>query len=258
MTSSPWIGLPRCAGQLAQVVEALQCLEPVFDALVDSVIFLKDSEARYLFVNKTFMDRCMVRSKEHFYGRLAQDIFPRRFGIAYTEQDRAVLASGEEITNQLELHFYAGRCSGWCLTHKYCIVEEGRRVALMGISRDLKAPEQDHPAYERIAVAAAHIQANYSQNLQLRSLAQIANMSVAQLERYFKIIFNLSPRQLLLKARLDAARRLLPSGLNLTEIAAQCGYADHSAFSRQFKALVGISPRSYRAAIKGPEKVVGG
>ncbi|WP_051849426.1 AraC family transcriptional regulator [Thiomonas sp. FB-Cd] len=249
MNTSSWTGLPR-DGKLEQVVIAVNCLEPVFDALVDAVIFLKDAEARYLFVNKTFMDRCMVRSKDHVYGRLAQDIFPQRFGAAYTTQDRAVLASGDEITNQLELHFYTGRRSGWCLTSKYCIVEEGRRVALMGISRDLKAPEQNHPAYERVAAVAAHIQQHYAHSLQLHSLATMANMSIAQLERYFKIIFNLSPRQLLLKARLEAARKLLPGELNLTQIASQCGYADHSAFSRQFKTLIGISPRSYRASLR--------
>lgn len=248
MNASPWGGLPR-TGKVEQLAEAVRCLEPVFDALVDAVFFLKDAEGRYLFVNKTLMDRCMVRNKEHFYGRLAQDIFPQRFGLAYTTQDRAVLASGDEITDQLELHFYTGRRSGWCLTSKYCVADGGRRVALVGISRDLKAPEQDHPAYERVAAVANHIQVNYARNLELRSLAAMANMSVAQLERYFKTIFNLSPRQLLLKTRLEMARKLLPGSLNLTEIAAHCGYADHSAFSRQFKTLVGISPRNYRASL---------
>lgn len=249
MNASPWGGLPR-TGKLEQLVVAVKCLEPVFDALDDIVFFLKDAEARYLFVNKTLMDRCMFRSKESFYGKLAQDIFPQRFGIAYTSQDHAVLGLGGEITNQLELHFYSGRRSGWCLTSKYCIVNGGQTVALIGISRDLKAPEQDHPAYERVAAVAEHIQNNYAKSLELHSLASMAKMSVAQLERYFKVIFNLSPRQLLLKARLDAARRLLPGNSNLAEIAAHCGYADHSAFSRQFKILVGISPRSYRASLK--------
>lgn len=241
--------LPRC-GKLEPLLDALACLEPVFDAQLDAVIFLKDADARYLFVNRTFVDRCMVPGKAFVRGKLAQDLFPSRFGVAYTAQDRAVLAAGGEITDQLELHFYAGRRAGWCLTHKYCIVDEGRPVALMGISRDLGAPEHDHPAYERVAEVAAHVQRHCAQNLNLRELAASARMSVAQLERYFKAIFKLSPRQLLLKARLDAACRLLAGELKLSDVAAQCGYADHSAFSRQFKARVGLSPRSYRAALR--------
>ncbi|OIQ80349.1 HTH-type transcriptional regulator CdhR [mine drainage metagenome] len=246
--SAPLGAAPR-SGKLEHVLAALACLEPVFDAQVDAVIFLKDADARYLFVNHTFVDRCMVPDKDFVRGKLAQDLFPSRFGVAYTAQDRAVLASGDEIVDQLELHFYAGRRSGWCLTHKYRIVDDGRPVALMGISRDLGAPEHDHPAYERIAFVAAHIQRHCAQSLELRELAATARMSVAQLERHFKAIFKLSPRQLLLKARLDAACRLLAGDLSVTEIAAQCGYADHSAFSRQFKARVGLTPRSYRAAL---------
>jgi AraC-like DNA-binding protein len=37
------------------------------------------------------------------------------------------------------------------------------------------------------------------------------------------------------------------SDRNVAEIAQDCGYADHSAFSRQFRAVVGLSPMEYRA-----------
>jgi AraC-like DNA-binding protein len=76
----------------------------------------------------------------------------------------------------------------------------------------------------------------------------MANMSIAQLERYFHKVFHLTPRQVLLKTRLDAATALLVSNDNkVTDVAALCGYTDHSAFTRQFKATVGITPTEYRA-----------
>jgi AraC-like DNA-binding protein len=50
------------------------------------------------------------------------------------------------------------------------------------------------------------------------------------------------------KARLDTATQLLGGTLPITEIALRCGYADHSAFSRQFRALTGLSPSTYRNA----------
>jgi AraC-like DNA-binding protein len=36
----------------------------------------------------------------------------------------------------------------------------------------------------------------------------------------------------------------------VTEIAIACGYHDHSAFTRQFKATVGMTPSEYRAMQK--------
>jgi len=76
-------------------------------------------------------------------------------------------------------------------------------------------------------------------------------MSVAQLERYCKRIFHLTPRQMIHKVRLEHAHRLLQTDTPITEIALQCGYTDHSAFSRQFKTLTGVSPRQYRQATQG-------
>lgn len=40
------------------------------------------------------------------------------------------------------------------------------------------------------------------------------------------------------------------AGHSIAEIAYACGYTDHSAFSRQFKAHAGMSPVQYRAACR--------
>ncbi len=81
-------------------------------------------------------------------------------------------------------------------------------------------------------------------------LAAMANMSIAQLERYFRKVFHLTPRQVPLKTRLDAATALLVTHEKVTDLAALCGYTDHSAFTRQFKATVGLTPTEYRALLR--------
>jgi len=53
------------------------------------------------------------------------------------------------------------------------------------------------------------------------------------------------------KVRLEHARRLLHTELPITEVALQCGYTDHSAFTRQFKSSTGFTPRQYRQATQG-------
>jgi len=222
-------------------------LEPVFDALPDVVFFVKDADARYALVNRTLASRCGFKDKAALLGKTAEDVFPRRFGRIYTAQDEGVIHVGNQMTDQLELHLYPGRQPGWCLTSKQPLRDAaGKVVGLAGISRDLKADESSHPAYSRLAAVVQFIQDNYVQPLNLKQLAVMADMSVAQLERYFHKVFHLTPRQVLLKTRLDAATALLLSHDKVTDVAALCGYTDHSAFTRQFKATVGVTPTEYR------------
>ncbi|SAK46973.1 AraC family transcriptional regulator [Caballeronia arationis] len=233
-------------------------LEPVFDAMPDVVFFVKDEEARYAMVNRTLARRCGQKDKRALIGKTAEDVFPRRFGRIYTAQDKAIIAQGNQLIDQLELHLYAGREPGWCMTCKQPLHDaSGKVVGLAGISRDLQAAEGTHPAYSRLAAVVQHIQENFVQPLTMRELASMANMSIAQLERYFHKVFHLTPRQVLLKTRLDAATALLVTHDKVTDVAALCGYTDHSAFTRQFKATVGITPTEYRALLHAgavPEK----
>jgi AraC-like DNA-binding protein len=240
---------------MQQMVAHFSLLEPLFDAMPDVVFFVKDNEARYLIVNTTLAMRCGLKKKEALLGKTAEDVFPARFGEVYTAQDANVVRSQSRLVDQLELHPYPGRRPGWCLTSKVPLHDaQGRILGVAGISRDLRAAEDTHPAYRRLAVAAKHIQENYAQPLKLADLATLIDMSVAQMERYFDKIFHLTPRQLLLKTRLDAASRLLATEDSITGVATQCGYNDHSAFTRQFKATVGITPSQYRALLRAPER----
>nr|WP_229459522.1 PAS domain-containing protein [Massilia cavernae] len=48
-------------------------------------------------------------------------MFAHPFGQTYLAQDRAVLAGGAEIGDQLELHLYPNRDPRWCLTRKIAL-----------------------------------------------------------------------------------------------------------------------------------------
>lgn len=236
---------------MQHMVAHFSLLEPLFDAMPDVVFFVKDDNARYVIVNTTLAKRCGMKEKATLLGKTAEEVFPARFGQAYTAQDRSIVHSRTRFTDQLELHLYPGREPGWCLTSKLPLQDaEGRVLGVAGVSRDLRAAEGTHPAYHRLAVAAKNIHDNYAQPIRLADIASLIDMSVAQMERYFDKIFHLTPRQMLLKTRLDAASRLLASDLSITDIAARCGYNDHSAFTRQFKATVGLTPSEYRTLVR--------
>lgn len=236
-----------------QSIEALLVgvapLLPLLDVIPDAAIFIKDDQARYVLANRTLVQRCGLKALAPLLGKTSAEVFPAQLGPGYTEQDRRVLRQGAILEDQLELHLYGSREPGWCLTHKWPLYDTaGQIIGLVGISVDLQAATDTHPAYQRLAAVDEHIRRHFNQPISLGELTRIAGLSVAQLERYCKRVFHLTPRQMIHKARLEHAHRLLHTELPITEVALQCGYTDHSAFSRQFKQLTGFTPRQYRAA----------
>jgi len=222
----------------------------LFDALPDVVFFVKDAEGRYRHANATLVRRLGLAHARALHGRTADDVFPPPLGVRYREQDRRVLATGRAVRDQLELHLYPNRAPGWCLTRKLPL-RDGRRVAgLVGISRDLGRPDRGHANFPRIAGAIERIRRDYAHPLPVSALARAADCSIAQFERHVQALFALTPRRLIAKTRIDAAMRMLEGDAPVAQVANACGYGDHSAFTRQFRATVGLGPRAYRAMLR--------
>lgn len=225
-------------------------LPSLFDALPDVVFFIKDIHGRYTHVNHTLVQRLRLSEPAEVIGKTTTELFPPAMGNAYAAQDLRVLA-GETIANQLEVHLFPNRAPGWCLTFKQPLRADGHITGLIGISRDLGQPDRQHPVYERLHHVLEHMQTHHAEPLHVQALATLARLSVAQLQRHFRRIFQLTPQQLLTKLRIEAAMRLLEGTDSIAVVSMDCGFANHSAFARQFKRTVGMSPRDYRRRVRG-------
>lgn len=224
-------------------------LTALLDFLPDTVAFVKDAHGRYLYANRTLLARLRLGGPDDLLGRQAQDVFPAGLGLAYTRQDARVLA-GRDLTEHLELHLYPGGQTGWCVTTKRALREQGRAVGLVGLSRDLALPTAHASA---LAAAIARVHAEYSTPLGVADLARTAGLSVSALERQTRRVYGLTPTQLLTRVRVDAATALLrDTDLPVARVAVECGYFDHSAFTRAFRAAVGLTPRAYRTFVRAP------
>lgn len=248
--SSAWQPGPadQLRGSLATSLAHPWFAEALFDCLPDVDFFVKDSRARYVVVSQGMVRRAGARSKQQLLGRTALEVFPAPLGEVYHQQDRLVLERGIEIRDRLELHLYAeGSC--WYLTQKFPLHDVGGGVVgLAGISRDITEPRGDTRPYPMVARAVEHLRQNLAEPLRVEALARLAQMSTARFERVIKRIFHVTPVQLLTKARLEAAVQLLAgSNRSIAQVALECGYTDHSAFCRHFKAAVEMTPREFRA-----------
>jgi PAS domain S-box-containing protein len=228
-------------------------LEKLFNEFPNVVFFAKDSEARYTSVNNAMLERFGFKRREQLIGMKAEQVYPTSLGSVFAAQDEQVLKRGIEIRDKLELHIYPGGRQGWCLTFKTPLRDGDDRVrGLVGLSRDLHRPDEQDADYPRLARAIDRLQQSFAETVRLEELAQSVGLSLDRFERMVRRVFYITPRELLIKTRIEAASKLLvDSDRSIADIGLACGYCDHSAFTRQFRATAGMTPAEYRGSHRG-------
>ena len=100
---------------------------------------------------------------------------------------------------------------------------------------------------EQLKPALEYIERHYSQHISLDTLANLTGFSPKYFCRYFRGIVHRSPIDYLNYYRVEkAANFLTGEDMNVAEVAALCGYADSSAFIKQFRKYKGVTPKQYK------------
>lgn len=235
------------SGEAASV--ELRLLEQLFDHTPDMAFFVKDPAGRYLAVNHALVERHGLKSKADLLGRRPCDVCPGEFGRIPTDQDAEVLHTGRPIVERLELHWYSPHKPGWCLTTKLPRRNAaGRIIGLMGISKDVRSPIGPLEIPPGVAAALGRLETSYADPITAGQLARTARLPAARFARIIKRIFGLTPIQLISKTRLAAASQLLrDTDRSVARIAFECGFGDHSAFTRAFRSAMGATPSEFRS-----------
>lgn len=100
---------------------------------------------------------------------------------------------------------------------------------------------------ERLQKMLNYIQENHNQNIQLKDIAKVANISIGECCRCFKKMVQMSPNKYLLNYRLSRGKDLLMNtNLSVTDIALEIGFQDISYFIQYFKKKNGCTPKEFR------------
>ena len=209
---------------------------------------VKDVDGRYVAANRAFAERAGVEGAGAVIGRTADELFPTELADGYERQDASVLATGQPLTNELEYITRPDGSIGWYLTSKSRLIDDaGRPAGIVSVSVDLRTPADAAAPHESLARAVEFARAHLAESTSVGEMAEAAGMTVSQLERAMGKVLGLTPKQLVLRLRLERALAELdttddPIGV----IAQRCGYYDQSAFTRHFGRVVGMSPGAYR------------
>lgn len=112
-----------------------------------------------------------------------------------------------------------------------------------------------HPEYAqlraeallRVRQAWEAAEADTSERWDVAGIARLANLSSSRFYALCVAHFGMTPQQRLTQIRMNrAAGLLLSSNEKVETIATDCGYSTLFAFSKAFKKVFGVSPRSFR------------
>ncbi|WP_339242718.1 response regulator [Paenibacillus sp. FSL R5-0517] len=100
-----------------------------------------------------------------------------------------------------------------------------------------------------------YIDANYTENINLKSIAALFYMNPVYLGRLFRKSYNQYFNDYLLNLRIHEAKKLLrQTDLRMYEVAARVGFQNADYFVTQFEKLVKLSPTEYRNLLMGNEQ----
>lgn len=226
----------------------------LFDYLPRVYLFIKDSESRFVKVNRPFVQLHGFRDESEILGKNDFAFHPPALAAQYIEEDRLVMDSGTPLPDQVWLVLGSDQMPRWYVSTKMPLMgRNGRPAGIAGVMRPYEHAGPAPADYHRLTPVMEFVLANFGERISIQKLAELANLSVSQLQREFKRLFAMSPSDYLMKVRLLMARRKLEkTGESIGSIALDCGFYDQSHFTKTFRADLGMPPLEYRKQFAQP------
>ena len=135
---------------------------------------------------------------------------------------------------------------------EYCKSEfQPECIGTMCVFHQTPAQEAVPAWHGRLRTLTAWITSHCGEKITVPELARRVGTTPKGLESAFRIVLGTSVSGFVSAQRLSRARRLLETtDKTIADIAAECGYCDHSHFIKAFRARWGRPPGDYRAATR--------
>jgi AraC-like DNA-binding protein len=221
----------------------------LFDLLSDIFYFAKNKEGEFVCANKLLQEKFNLESPNDAIGKTDFDFFSQDIAKRIRADDLMVMSNDVTVRNKFEVVAGAEGKLYWLFTTKSPIKNKyGEIVGVEGFSRDAERSQNIIEPYHVFKRCIEHMQSEFMNELSIEYLASLSFMSLSTFERKFKKQFSQTPTQYIKKLRMHQACNLLASGMSIKRAAIESGFCDQSYFSKEFKSMVGITPRQYALA----------
>jgi|GEM_PF-291536 len=132
------LGITRDITEHRRLQDDLSAEKQYQRALLDNfpfMVWLKDTESRFLAVNQRFADAAGYEATEYFYGKTDLDFWPEDLALHYQAGDREVLRTGEKMN--VEEHIIDRGVRKWFETYKAPVIVDGQLLGTVGFARDI-------------------------------------------------------------------------------------------------------------------------
>lgn len=136
--------------------------------------------------------------------------------------------------------------------YELSISDEARVLASSSFAHTERSTES-----RRVQKVKQYVNDHYAEPLKLADLADLVGMSPVSFSRFFRQRTGRTLSDYIIDIRLGfAARMLVDSSRNISEICYECGFNNLSNFNRTFKAKRNYTPRDFRAMFKKNKVIV--
>jgi len=234
---------------LARVRDTRDVLGPIA-ALPGAMFFMKDANYRYVAMSQAVRDSIGLAVDDDPAGRTDFDLFPPLIAESFRANDRRVIEGGETLLDEVHVVVTQARGTQLAYSSKWPIRDRsGTIIGLIGTNRPHESAGGAAVGDEatRVLAAVTRMIRDYPRRLPIGELAAACRLSPSRFMRLFRERMGVTAHQFLEKVRITEAGRLLrTTSLPIADVAADCGFYDHSAFVKRFRRHTGLAPLAYR------------
>ena len=218
----------------------------LFDHLKDVLFWIKDRKGTFRWVNTTLMLHIGRSNRDQIIGRTDFDLFEPYLANQYQMDDAQVLR-GRPIISRVEMIVF-NHTPRWIVTSKVPVRSAtGRIVGTAGVATMAAKEGSKIWTESRLAPAMAFISEHYHEPVSIRAMARTCGLSVGSFHRQFRDTYLCTPHTYVRQLRVRmSCHALVFSGRPIAAVAIEHGFSDQSHFTKEFRRIMGETPRSYR------------